>query len=131
MARAQGLAVVSAAVVARWRALTAEHRQQAVSALTDLPDDMFQGSGQVFTTLGEHGRCAWRRGGLIAVHAGFEYWTDPARPQDGFITWQTAGEPSATMRAPAVGPDAQSMIGQRLVSEEPMVSPPFAGTCAR
>lgn len=76
--------------------------QQAVSALTDLPDDMFQGSGQVFTTLG------------------FEYWTDPARPQDGFITWQTAGEPSATMRAPAVGPDAQSMIGQRLVSEEPM-----------
>ncbi|EED81167.1 predicted protein [Postia placenta Mad-698-R] len=31
--------------------LMAEHRQQAASALTDVSDDMFQGLGQIFTTL--------------------------------------------------------------------------------
>lgn len=34
--------------------LTMSRSQQAVSALTNLPDDMFQGSGQKFTTLGMH-----------------------------------------------------------------------------
>lgn len=79
--------------------------QQAVSALTHLPDNMFQGSGQVFTTLG------------------FEYWTNPSNPSDGFITWQTAGSPTVRMGASAMGPDTGnngSQVGQRLVPEEPM-----------
>ncbi|TFK50280.1 beta-glucan synthesis-associated [Heliocybe sulcata] len=79
--------------------------QQAVSALSRLPDDMFQGSGQVFTTLG------------------FEYWTDPKNPGDGFITWQTAGAPTVRMGAAAMGPDTGdggSQVDQRLVPEEPM-----------
>ncbi|EKM53338.1 glycoside hydrolase family 16 protein [Phanerochaete carnosa HHB-10118-sp] len=79
--------------------------QQAISCLTDLPDDMFQGSGQQFTTLG------------------FEYWADPDNPEDGFITWQTDGQPSYRLGATAVGPDMGangSMVGQRRIAEEPM-----------
>ncbi|KAI0687091.1 beta-glucan synthesis-associated [Cytidiella melzeri] len=79
--------------------------QQAVSCLTDLPDDMFQGSGANFKTLG------------------FEYWADPDKPEDGFITWQTNGQPSYRLGAAAVGPDqgdGSAMIGQRRIPEEPM-----------
>lgn len=79
--------------------------QQAVSCLTNLPDDMFQGSGQQFKTLG------------------FEYWADPDNPQDGFITWQSNGLPSYRLGASAVGPDMGpngSMVGQRRIPEEPM-----------
>ncbi|KAH9937930.1 beta-glucan synthesis-associated [Amylocystis lapponica] len=97
--------------------------QQAVSALTDLPDDMFQGSGQRFTTLGARGPPPTV--GLFADHPapGFEYWTDPSSPQDGFITWQADGAPTVTMGASALGPDTGdggSMVSQRRISEEPM-----------
>ncbi|KAI0071689.1 beta-glucan synthesis-associated [Panus rudis PR-1116 ss-1] len=79
--------------------------QQAVSALTTLPDDMFQGSGQVFKTLG------------------FEYWANPDNRDEGFITWQSDGKPTVRMGASAVGPDQGedgSGVGQRLIPEEPM-----------
>lgn len=76
--------------------------QQAVSALTDLPDDMFQGSGQVFKTLG------------------FEYWADPNKRDEGFITWQTDGKPSVTMYASAMDQDPLVNISRRLIPEEPM-----------
>ena len=80
--------------------------QQAVSALTNLPDDMFQGSGAVFTTLG------------------FEYWANPQNPPEGFITWVSDGVPSVRMGAAAVGEDKGvdgSQVSQRLIPEEPMV----------
>ncbi|CAL1711204.1 unnamed protein product [Somion occarium] len=79
--------------------------QQAVSGLTNLPDDMFQGSGQVFKTLG------------------FEYWANPSKPDEGFITWQVDGTPSITMGASAVGADqgdGGSGVSKRLIPEEPM-----------
>lgn len=80
--------------------------QQAVSSLTQLPVDMFEGSGQQFHTLG------------------FEYWTDPSNPTDGFITWQSDGQQTARLGATAVGPDQDatvgSGVGQRLIPEEPM-----------
>ncbi|KAI0674191.1 beta-glucan synthesis-associated [Trametes maxima] len=79
--------------------------QQAVSALTTLPDDMFQGSGANFKTLG------------------FEYWANPKNRDEGFITWQTDGKPSVRMGASAMGPDKGtdgSQVSQRLVPEEPM-----------
>ncbi|KAJ8594095.1 glycoside hydrolase family 16 protein [Rhizopogon salebrosus TDB-379] len=79
--------------------------QQAVSALTLLPDDIFQESGAQFTTLG------------------FEYWSDPSNPLDGYITWQTAGVESARLGASALGPDplpGGSGVSQRLISVEPM-----------
>ncbi|KAF7977403.1 hypothetical protein HWV62_4035 [Athelia sp. TMB] len=81
--------------------------QQAVSSLTQLPDNMFQGSGQVFTTVG------------------FEYWAEPATPENGFITWQVAGQQTARMGAAAMAannanPDTDSMVNARLIPEEPM-----------
>ncbi|KAH9896744.1 beta-glucan synthesis-associated [Cubamyces lactineus] len=79
--------------------------QQAVSALTTLPDDMFQGSGAVFKTLG------------------FEYWADPKNRGDGFITWQVDGKATVRLGASAMGPDQGpdgSQVGQRLIPEEPM-----------
>ncbi|KAG1867668.1 beta-glucan synthesis-associated [Suillus subluteus] len=79
--------------------------QQAVSALTLLPDDIFQESGAQFTTLG------------------FEYWSDPSNPSDGYIAWQTAGVESARLGAAALGPDPLpdgTGVSQRLISVEPM-----------
>ncbi|KAH9849652.1 beta-glucan synthesis-associated [Lenzites betulinus] len=79
--------------------------QQAVSALTNLPDDMFQGSGANFKTLG------------------FEYWANPKNRDEGFITWQTDGQPSVRLGASAMGPDTGadgSQVSQRLIPEEPM-----------
>ncbi|THH28900.1 hypothetical protein EUX98_g5283 [Antrodiella citrinella] len=79
--------------------------QQAVSALTTLPDDMFQGSGQNQRILG------------------FEYWANPSSPEDGFITWYSDGVPTVRMGAAAVGPDqgdGSAEISKRLIPEEPM-----------
>jgi len=76
-----------------------------VSALTLLPDDIFEESGAQFTTLG------------------FEYWSDPSNPSDGYITWQTAGVESAHLGASALGPDPLpngTGVSQRLISVEPM-----------
>lgn len=56
---------------------------------------------------------------------GFEYWSDPDNPEDGFITWQSDGVPSYRLGANSVGPDMGvngSMVGQRRIPEEPMVS---------
>lgn len=79
--------------------------QQAVSALTNVSGDGFQGSGRRFITYG------------------FEYWSDPKTPDSGFITWQVDGSPSVRMGASAVGPDqgtGGSGVGQRLIPVEPM-----------
>lgn len=79
--------------------------QQAISALTVLPDNLFQESGAQFTTFG------------------FEYWSDPSNPSDGYITWQTAGVESARLGAAALGPDPLpngTGVSQRLISVEPM-----------
>ena len=55
---------------------------------------------------------------------GFEYWANPSKPEEGFITWQTDGKPSIRMGASAVGPDQGtdgSGVSQRRIPEEPMV----------
>lgn len=77
-----------------------------MSALTTLPDDMFQGSGANFKTLG------------------FEYWANPKNRDEGFITWQVDGKKTVRMAASSMGPDTGadgSQVSQRLVPEEPMV----------
>ncbi|KAG6825851.1 hypothetical protein H0H92_002186 [Tricholoma furcatifolium] len=79
--------------------------QQAVSAVVDLREDMFQGSGARFTTLG------------------FEWWSDPNNPQDGYITWQVDGVVSHRLGAAAMGPDQGvdgTGVSQRLIPVEPM-----------
>jgi beta-glucanase (GH16 family) len=79
--------------------------QQAVSSLTTVPENIFEGTGQQFSTFG------------------FEYWSDPSNRQDGFITWQVNGSMSARVGASAFGPDQDAGgtgVGQRLIPEEPM-----------
>lgn len=77
-----------------------------MSCLTNVPDNMFEGSGQTFTKFG------------------FEYWAEPSAPEQGFITWMVDGTPSYRLGADAMGPDQGSDgsgVGRRLIPEEPMV----------
>ncbi|KAF7966784.1 hypothetical protein HWV62_37015, partial [Athelia sp. TMB] len=79
--------------------------QQAVSLLTGLPDNIFQGCGQVFTTMG------------------LEYWAEPAAPENRFIAWLVAGQQTARMGAAAMAanntdPEANSMVVAQLIPEE-------------
>ncbi|KAJ7164658.1 glycoside hydrolase family 16 protein [Mycena crocata] len=76
------------------------NQQQAVSALTYIPDAVYGGQ--------EYG-----------VY-GFEYWSDPDNRDDGYITWVSNGTESWSMTAAAIGPDSTVEIGQRLIPEEPM-----------
>ncbi|ESK95791.1 glycoside hydrolase family 16 protein [Moniliophthora roreri MCA 2997] len=74
--------------------------QQAVSAVTYIDDINYDGQG-------------------FAPYA-FEWWSDPKHRDQGYITWFSQGQRSWTMTAGAVGPDSTSLVGQRLVPEEPM-----------
>ncbi|KAG7095496.1 hypothetical protein E1B28_006235 [Marasmius oreades] len=80
--------------------------QQAVSGLTKVPADGYQGvPNQRYVTYG------------------FEYWSDINDRDNGHITWQIDGKQSVTLRPGVVGPDTGaggSQVGQRLVPEEPM-----------
>ncbi|THH16891.1 hypothetical protein EW146_g3823 [Bondarzewia mesenterica] len=79
--------------------------QQAISALTQLPSDIFTGSGGNFASFG------------------FEYYANPSNVDDGFITWYMNGNSTVRMGASAVGPDQGtngSQVSQRLIPEEPM-----------
>ncbi|KAL4079863.1 glycoside hydrolase family 16 protein [Scleroderma yunnanense] len=81
------------------------YHQQTISALTELPTDILQDSGSQFTTFG------------------FEYWSNPKNASDGYIIWQTGGQPTARIGAGALGPDlgvGGTQVGQRLISVEPM-----------
>lgn len=75
--------------------------QQALSALTTF-DDQYYG-GQNFMSLG------------------FEWWSDPNRRSDGYITWYYNGQETWTATAASIGPNSASQVSQRLISEEPMV----------
>lgn len=57
------------------------------------------------------------------VIAGFEYWTNPSNPSEGYITWMVDGKQSIRLGAPAMGSDQGTNgtgVGQRLIPEEPM-----------
>ncbi|GAA6016344.1 hypothetical protein JCM11491_006825 [Sporobolomyces phaffii] len=73
--------------------------QQACSAVTETPTNAYQHDGGGFSTYG---------------------WESNPGEEDGYVTWQTDGKPSWTLNAGAVGPNARSGVGQRLISEEPM-----------
>lgn len=58
------------------------------------------------------------------MRAGFEYYGDPDSPADSFVKWVSDGEQSYSLVGTAVGPDADTGVGQRLVPMEPMVRAP-------
>jgi len=76
--------------------------QEAVSAVTDV-DAQFYG------------------GNNYAAY-GFEVWSDQNHREDGYVTWYSNSQKSWKMTAATVGPNTLSQVGQRLISEEPMVS---------
>ncbi|KAJ9099481.1 hypothetical protein QFC20_005692 [Naganishia adeliensis] len=76
--------------------------QQAASVLTDVNDDYYTGNSDSYGVFG------------------FEMFSDEGKRDDNYITWVANGEPSWTLHASAIGPDAGADIGQRLISEEPM-----------
>ncbi|KZV77994.1 beta-glucan synthesis-associated [Exidia glandulosa HHB12029] len=78
--------------------------QQAVSALTNVSDSTYGGP----------------EGGKDFGIFGFEYYGDQDNAANSYITWVSDGEPSYGMIGTAVGPDADTQIGQRLVPMEPM-----------
>jgi len=79
--------------------------QQAISGITELPSDIFEGSGQVFHPFG------------------FEYMGDPHARTNGSITWHMDKIPTVSVGAGAIGPDQGangSGVDQRLIPEEPL-----------
>ncbi|QRV75384.1 glycoside hydrolase family 16 protein [Ceratobasidium sp. AG-Ba] len=76
--------------------------QQAVSALTTLPEDIYEQTQGNFQTFG------------------FEYNAHKNARDQAYINWISSGKPSLSMTAGAVGPDAMAEISNRLVPEEPM-----------
>lgn len=75
--------------------------QQAVSAVSDVEDKFYNNNDY--------------------SKYGYEWWYNSDRRQDGFITWYNNGEPSWTITSASIGPDPNSQVSQRLISEEPMV----------
>ncbi|KAI5450730.1 hypothetical protein NCC49_002739 [Naganishia albida] len=76
--------------------------QQAASVLTDVDNDYYRDNSDEYGVFG------------------FEMFSDEGNRDDNYITWVANGEPSWTLHASAIGPDAGADIGQRLISEEPM-----------
>lgn len=77
--------------------------QQAVSALSWIDSQNYNNNG--YATYG------------------YEWWSNPSKRDEGYITWISDGSKVFTMEASAIGPDTTSQVSQRLVPEEPMVSP--------
>jgi len=72
--------------------------QESASAVTRLDNTSYEGAGyQTF---------------------GFEYWGGEG--EDAYITWYVGGEPTWTLTGAAFPPNADTEIGSRLISEEPM-----------
>jgi hypothetical protein len=75
--------------------------QQAVSAVSNIDSSNYGGTG--YTTYG------------------YEYWSNPSRRQDGYITWYSEGQQTWKITPDAVGPDSTARISGRIIPEEPMV----------
>lgn len=77
--------------------------QQAVSALTYIDDDVYGGEN-------------------FATYA-IEVWSNKDARDEGYIQWYSQGKESWKVTAGSVGADSTTEISERLIPEEPMVSP--------
>jgi hypothetical protein len=100
--------------------------QQAASVLTDVKDDYYTGNSDSYGVFGfemfsDEGKRTLDLAGSLARHLmRILIWIHLNTGDDNYITWVANGEPSWTLHASAIGPDAGADIGQRLISEEPM-----------
>lgn len=74
--------------------------QQAASGLVQTSRKVYEDNGAEFDT--------W----------GFEY--KPGGEADSYVTWLSGGKPVWKLNPPAMGPNAATEIGQRLIPGEPM-----------
>jgi hypothetical protein len=96
-------------------------RQQAVTALTTVPERAYAGTGAEFVSFGTSARFAFGMLTHPPSPPGFEYFGDPKDASAGYVTWQVDGTPSYAITSKAVPADAATEISQRLISVEPMV----------
>lgn len=75
--------------------------QQAISAVSNIDSGNYNNNG--YATYG------------------YEYWSNPSRRQDGYITWYSEGQETWTITPNSVGADSTARISGRLIPEEPMV----------
>lgn len=88
--------------------------QEAVSAVSPTEAGAYELAG------GAGGRGFASYG--VETWAGGEGREGEGGEREGFVTWQVGGEETWTLNAAAVGPNEATEVGQRLISQEPMVS---------
>jgi beta-glucanase (GH16 family) len=74
--------------------------QQALSAITYIDSSLYNGQA-------------------YAPYA-YEWWSDPAHRDAGYITWYSNGQRTWTITSASIGPDPVSEVSQRLIPEEPV-----------
>lgn len=79
--------------------------QQAISAVTYIDDANYNDQG-------------------YAPYA-YEWWYDQNHREDGYIAWSSQGKQSWTMTSATIKADPVSLVSDRLIPEEPMVSNPY------
>lgn len=94
----------------KWNTYLGGVYQQAVSALTKMPDRIYWSQDTVPGAA---------RSKEFAVF-GFEYYSNKAKREDGYIAWVVDNKRSWTMYADATAANPRVGVGRRLVSEEPM-----------
>jgi beta-glucanase (GH16 family) len=75
--------------------------QQAVSGVSAIDSDNY--NNNAYTTYG------------------YEYWSNPSRRKEGYITWFSQGKQTWKITTDTVGPDSTARISERIIPEEPMV----------
>lgn len=75
--------------------------QQAVSAVTFIDNSVYNNQS-------------------YATYA-YELWSNPSNRDESYVTWFSNGQKTWTATSATIGPDPVTNIGQRLISEEPMV----------
>lgn len=76
--------------------------QQAVSAVSHIPSQFYDGNEYM----------------TVAT----EFWSNPKKREEGYVSWFQNDRPTWTINTAAVGADGRVQISERIISEEPMVS---------
>ncbi|KAJ7494402.1 glycoside hydrolase family 16 protein [Mycena galericulata] len=91
---------IANATITKFNAYKGDAFQQTVSAVTYIGDQFY--SGNAF------------------LPYGVEWFSNPSKRSTGYINWLTDGTKTWTLTPDTIGPDSQSQVSARLITEEPM-----------